>query len=110
MSPHKNGPSKGQSTRAGSPGREIRRYVYFITFTWLGRTEFHPQRLAASLAEPGIFRVAVNNNKLERIASLKDFRPAGTFGAWLSLTPDDDPLVLRDVGPPEIYALSWEAP
>jgi hypothetical protein len=52
----------------------------------------------------------VNGNKLEKILSLKGFRPAGTFGAWLSLTPNDDPLVLRDVGPPEIYALSWEAP
>jgi hypothetical protein len=50
-------------------------------------------------AEPGIFRVAVNGNKLEKILSLKGFRPAGTFGAWLSLTPNDDPLVLRDGRP-----------
>jgi WD40 repeat protein len=70
------------------------KYIYFMGFG----------------AEPGIFRVAVNTNKLERILSLMDFPPAGTFGAWLSLTPDDDPLVLRDVGPPEIYALTWEAP
>jgi hypothetical protein len=54
--------------------------------------------------------VAVSNNNLEKILSLKDFRSAGTFGAWLSLTPDDDPLVLRDVAPPEIYALAWDAP
>jgi WD40 repeat protein len=60
--------------------------------------------------EPGIFRISVDNNKLAKILSLKDFRPAGTFGASFSLTPDDDPLVLRDVGPPEIYALSWDAP
>jgi hypothetical protein len=58
----------------------------------------------------GIFRVAVSSHKPEEILSLKDFRLAGTFGAWLSLTPDDDPLVLRDVGPQEIYALSWDAP
>ena len=70
------------------------KYVYFLGFG----------------AEAGIFRVAVNNNKVEKILSLRDFRSAGTFGAWLSLTPDDDPLVLRDVGPPEIYALSWETP
>ena len=57
-----------------------------------------------------VFRVAVSNNKLERVLSLKDFRSAGTFGAWLSLTPEDEPLVLRDVSPPEIYALSWDAP
>jgi Tol biopolymer transport system component/DNA-binding winged helix-turn-helix (wHTH) protein len=60
--------------------------------------------------EPGVFRVSVDNNKLERILSLKGFRELGTYGAWLSLTPEDDPLVLRDVGPPEIYALSWDAP
>lgn len=70
------------------------KYVYFLRFG----------------AELGIFRVAVKNNALEEILSLKDFRPAGAFGAWLSLTPDDDPLVLRDVGPPEIYAFSWDAP
>jgi Tol biopolymer transport system component len=57
-----------------------------------------------------VFRVAVTNNKLEKVLSLKDFRSAGTFGAWLSLTPEDEPLVLRDVSPPEIYALSWDAP
>jgi hypothetical protein len=60
--------------------------------------------------EPGVFRVSVDNNKLERILSLKGFRELGTYGAWLSLTPEDDPLLLRDVSPPEIYALSWEAP
>ena len=60
--------------------------------------------------EPGVFRVSVDNNKLERVLTLKDFREVGTWGAWLSLTPEDDPLVLRDVGPPEIYALSWDAP
>ena len=60
--------------------------------------------------EPGVFRVSVDSNKLERILSLKGFREVGTWGAWLSLTPKDDPLVLRDVGPPEIYALSWDAP
>jgi len=58
----------------------------------------------------GIFRVAVSSNRPQKILSLKDFQSAGTFGAWLSLTPEDDPLVLRDAGPSEIYALSWEAP
>jgi hypothetical protein len=72
------------------------RYVYFFA--------------ASSADGPGIFRVAVSNKKPERVASLKDFRTAGTFGAWLSLTPEDEPLVLRDVGPPEIYAFSWDAP
>ncbi|MBZ5657636.1 MAG: winged helix-turn-helix domain-containing protein [Acidobacteriia bacterium] len=71
-------------------------YVYFLATT--------------SADGPGIFRVAVGSKKLEKVASLKDFRWAGTFGAWFSLTPEDEPLVLRDVGPPEIYAFSWDAP
>ena len=71
------------------------KYVYFLA----GTPNFD-----------GVFRVAVSDNKLEKIVDLKDFHSAGTFGAWLSLTPDDDPLVLRDTGPPEIYALSWDAP
>jgi eukaryotic-like serine/threonine-protein kinase len=58
----------------------------------------------------GVYRIAVGHKNVEKVLSLKDFRPAGTFGAWLSLTPEDDPLVLRDVAPPEIYALAWEAP
>jgi hypothetical protein len=72
------------------------KYIYFLA--------------DASATIEGVFRVAVSNNNLEKILSLKDFRSAGTFGAWLSLTPDDDPLVLRDVAPPEIYALAWDAP
>ena len=71
------------------------RYVYF---------------LAGEATIDNVFRVAVSNNKVEKVLGLKDFRSAGTFGAWLSLTPEDEPLVLRDVSPPEIYALSWDAP
>ena len=73
------------------------KYIYFLAGSGSATIE-------------GVFRVAVSSNKPEKILSLKDFRSAGTFGAWLSLTPDDDPLVLRDVGPPEIYALAWDAP
>ena len=31
-------------------------------------------------------------------------------GAWCSLAPDDSPLVLRDVGSQEIYALDLQLP
>ena len=74
------------------------KYVYYLGFT------------ADSGVLEGVFRVAVGSNKPEKILSLKDFRSAGTFGAWLSLTPEDEPLVLRDVSPAEIYALTWDAP
>jgi Tol biopolymer transport system component len=61
-------------------------------------------------AEQGIFRVGISDHKLEKVVSLKETRQTGTFGAWFSLTPDGTPLVLRDVGTQEIYALDWEAP
>jgi len=39
---------------------------------------------------------------------LKDFRYTGTWGLWLGLDPTDAPLMLRDVGTSDIYALTLE--
>jgi hypothetical protein len=45
------------------------------------------------------------------LASLMGFRLAqGVFGAWTGWTPDDQPLMLRDVGTQDIYALEWQTP
>jgi len=59
--------------------------------------------------EPAFYRVRVADHKLERLFSLKNVRLAGAAG-WTGLAPDDSPLLLRDVGSQEIYALDWEAP
>jgi len=59
---------------------------------------------------PDVFRVASNEHASHRVVGLDGFRFAGAMGAWLSLTPNDEPLVLRDVGgETEIYALHWDA-
>jgi serine/threonine protein kinase/Tol biopolymer transport system component len=56
-------------------------------------------------------RVRISDGKLEEVASLKDVRrAAGAFGDWAGLTPDGSPLVLRDTGTQEIYALDVELP
>jgi len=56
-------------------------------------------------------RVKIEDHHVEVIASLKGFRRAlSSLGQWFGLAPDDTPLVLRDVGTREIYALEWEAP
>ena len=60
--------------------------------------------------EPSLMRVRIRDRKLERVADLKNFRQAGYFGYWLGMGPDDSPLLLRDTGTQEIYALDWEAP
>jgi hypothetical protein len=62
--------------------------------------------------DPAVFRVRIDNRNVERVVGLKDFRQAwGSFpSGWLGLAPDDSPLLLRDAGTQEIYALEWEAP
>jgi eukaryotic-like serine/threonine-protein kinase len=58
--------------------------------------------------QPSVMRVRVRDRKLERAADLKNFRQAGYYGIWLGMAPDDSPLLLRDTGTQEIYALDWQ--
>jgi serine/threonine protein kinase/Tol biopolymer transport system component len=62
-----------------------------------------------ALAE-GVFRVGIRDRKVERVVSLTEIQSTGIVGFWLGLAPDDSPLLLRDIGTQEIYALDWEAP
>ena len=61
--------------------------------------------------EPAIYRVRVADRKVERVVSMKGFsRALAQFGVWMGLAPDDSPLVLRDAGVQEIYALDVDLP
>jgi hypothetical protein len=61
--------------------------------------------------DPAVYRVRIRDQKLEQVVSLKEFHQAwGTAGPWLGLTPDEAPLLLRDMGTEEIYALEWQRP
>ncbi len=56
-------------------------------------------------------RINVENHKVEEVASLKNIRFTGySGGLWVGLTPDGSPLLLRDTGTQEVYALDWHAP
>ena len=57
---------------------------------------------------PAVLRVRITDRNVERVVDLKDFRIAGYWGLWLGLTPDNSPLLLRDTGSQEIYALDSE--
>jgi len=74
-------------------------------------------------SQQGVFRVRVSDRKLELVFSLNDFRqPPSTnwgawngtgatgWGTWTGLAPDDFPLLLRDAGTQEIYALDLDLP
>jgi Tol biopolymer transport system component len=60
--------------------------------------------------ETAVFRMEIGGGKLERVANLQGLRrAAGLVGRWMGLAPDDSPLVLRDVGTQDIYALDWQS-
>jgi len=66
---------------------------------------------ADSGLDPALFRLRLADRKLERLVGLKDFRRViQVFYPWSGLTPDGDPLLLRDIGAQEVYALDFEAP
>jgi Tol biopolymer transport system component len=58
--------------------------------------------------DPGVFRVRVLGGNAERVVDLKGFRRTGAFTDWMGLDPTDTPMLLRDVGTADIYALTLE--
>lgn len=56
-----------------------------------------------------VMRVRVPDGKLEQVADLKDFPATGRYGAALALTPDDQPLMLRDTGTQDVYSVDWQS-
>jgi len=60
--------------------------------------------------EQAIYRAGVAGGKIERVADLHDFRRVvEAWLSWMGLTPDGSPLLMRDTGSQEIYALDFEA-
>jgi Tol biopolymer transport system component len=61
---------------------------------------------------PAMYRVTISSGKKEEVVSFKDIRRPLTTGGgkWSGLAPDDSPLVMRDVGTREIYALEMQWP
>jgi Tol biopolymer transport system component len=71
-------------------------YIYFLA--------------VAAGGQQGLFRLRISDHALEQLVSLKDFRQAPDPGNWVGLAPDDSPLLVRDAGTQDIYALDWDAP
>ena len=69
-------------------------YVYFIN---------------PYVAEPAVYRIRIKDRGLEMVTSLRRDRLGWNIaGKWMGLAEDDSPLVLRDTGSEDIYALDWE--
>ena len=66
-------------------------YIYFDT---------------VDVQDPAIYRVRRVDGKLEQLASLKGFRRTHILTSSMNLTPDGSPVLLRNTGIEEIYALN----
>jgi hypothetical protein len=53
-------------------------------------------------------RVPVASGKAEKVVDLSSFRSSGNLGNWIGLDPDDNPLLFREAGTYDIYALALE--
>jgi len=61
-----------------------------------------------SARDQGLFRISVAGGREERVMNMSDWHLTGRFGASMSLDPNGAPLLLRDVGSDDIYALTLE--
>ena len=69
-------------------------WVYMLDFTGKG----------------AVIRMKVKDGQVEKVVDLTDFVTTGQFGGSLSMGPDDAPLLLRDTGTQDVYALDWTQP
>lgn len=58
-----------------------------------------------------VLKIRFSDGKTERIADLKDFAFTGYYNdSSLSLAADSSPVLLRDAGSSDVYALDWHQP
>ena len=77
-------------------------YVGDLRWSSDGRYLYYSRRGS----DPAILRFRLLDGAIEQIASLRGVRQTGfRSGIWFGLTPDDSPLVLKDIGTEEIYSL-----
>ena len=52
---------------------------------------------------------AFTDRKVEQVADLAKLPTTGNLGPWVGLDSDDSPLLLKDTGTQDVYALDWQA-
>ena len=70
------------------------RFIYFLRTNTIDGT--------------GVYRLRVANGETELVIGLKGFHMTGWWLQWLGLDASDAPLVLKDIGTHDVYALTLE--
>jgi hypothetical protein len=55
-------------------------------------------------------KIGISDHKAQQVIALDDFKTTGRYRGSLALMPDDSPLLLREAGTQDVYALDWEKP
>jgi hypothetical protein len=71
-----------------APGR----FIYYVKWT----------------GDASVIRIRAADGKRETVADMKGAQYTGVYTLWMGLDPSDTPMLLRDIGSDEIYALKLE--
>jgi DNA-binding winged helix-turn-helix (wHTH) protein/Tol biopolymer transport system component len=59
-------------------------------------------------SDDAVFRISVADGKAERVVDFGGLQFTGYYTLWMALDPADNPLMMRDIGSDDIYALTLE--
>lgn len=93
--------------------RQLAQIADYPAWSADGKYVYYNTLMQGALVGPdqiGIYRVAIADGKIERIASTPGFPIAISWGMWTGLAPDGSILLLREVGTSDIYALDVDFP
>ena len=110
----------GRYLLAESSDAQVLKIYDFATRKWmdlakaaLGDAGFYPDSKAVFYVDAGnqaAFRIRLGDHKIEQIADLRRINQPTLpyWPAWVGLAPDGSPLMMRDLGTREVYALELE--
>ena len=77
-------------------------------FTWSHDSKFVYMHREYGDRSSEVVRISVPGGKVERVLDLKDITLGGYWPGWISLLPDDSPLLMLDRSKQEIYRLELQ--
>lgn len=72
---------------------------------WSRNSKFVYLVLQREAEQPELVRISIPEGKIERVLDLKDIEIGGYYPGWVSVLPDDSPLLTIDKSTQEIYRL-----
>jgi len=79
-----------------------------LTFPEWSRNSQFIYFLTTLSEDPALYRLCVKTGQIEKVVGLKNWHISGWFDQWTGLDPTDAPLLLRDIGSSDIYALTLD--